>query len=277
MANLSTMLESPTRNQVVERATSYPYSLPESSYVWVANRELELVDLHLERLAETLIRTDEGAVTSLGDYCDQIGIGVKCLEQVRTPVLAYGSNASVEALDRKFVESPQTSVVPVARARLHDLDVVYSAHFSRYGAIGAALQASSGTVANTFVVFVTDALLRELHASEPNYHYRRLIDVRVDIEHDVRLDTVHSYVSKHGCLVLDGEHVALAAVPAEDRHFPALFERDVLERVRRELAAEVEFETFVYENAVNQDVARRRTEVLRASARALDWPMGEVD
>ena len=252
------MLESPTRDEVVARAVSYPYSPPDTSYVWVANHHVELVELDPDRLADTKIRPDDESVLSLGRYCDQIGIGARSLEETRTPVLAYGSNASIEALGRKLIGSPETSVVPVARALLHDLDVVYSAHFSPYGAIGAALQSSPGTVVSTFVVFVTNALLEALHATEPNYDYRQLLNV-----------------SKHGCLVLDGDNVALAARAAENRRLPELLERDVLERAWRQLAPGVEFETFVYENATDRDLARKRTATLRETARPLDWPTAD--
>ena len=269
------MLESPTRDEVVARAVSYPYSPPDTSYVWVANHHVELVELDPDRLADTKIRPDDESVLSLGRYCDQIGIGARCLEETRTPVLAYGSNASIEVLGRKLIGSPQTSVVPVARALLHDLDVVYSAHFSPYGAIGAALQSSPGTVVSTFVVFVTNALLEALHATEPNYDYRRLLNVRLEIDEDLTLNTVHSYVSKHGCLVLDGDNVALAARAAENRRLPELLERDVLERAWRQLAPGVEFETFVYENATDRDLARKRTATLRETARPLDWPTAD--
>jgi hypothetical protein len=62
----------------------------------------------------------------------------------------------------------------------------------------------------------------------------------------VEIDGLAAYRSKHGCLELDGSPVALAAVRSQGRTLPELDQLAVLERVRAQLAPELELEQFVY-------------------------------
>jgi hypothetical protein len=78
---------------------------------------------------------------------------------------------------------------------------------------------------------------------------------------------VEAYVSKHGCLVLDGSEVALSAVSARGRRFPALATIDALEAVRQLIAPELPLERFVFENANDPGLRAERTAVLRRNAR----------
>jgi succinylarginine dihydrolase len=74
-------------------------------------------------------------------------------------------------------------------------------------------------------------------------------------------------VSKHGCLVLDGSEVALAAVRARGRRFPEMETLDAVEAVRRRLAPEVPLELFVEQNATDPELRAERTAILRRGAR----------
>jgi hypothetical protein len=55
--------------------------------------------------------------------------------------------------------------------------------------------------------------------------------VDLELEGGGRLDRVRSYVSRHGCLVLDRAEVALAAIPARDRRLSELTQPEVLAAV----------------------------------------------
>src|SRR5687768_9462705 len=57
----------------------------------------------------------------------------------RRAVLAYGSNASLGALTRKFGVG---ETIPILRGQVSGCDVVYSAHISPYGAVPATLHGS---------------------------------------------------------------------------------------------------------------------------------------
>lgn len=149
----------------------------------------------------------------------------------RTPLLSYGANAAPEALALKLA-SLAAEPLPVVRSELRDFDVVYSAHVSPYGAVPATLLESPGTVAPVFVLHPTAEQRALLTATELNYDL-------------VRVGELEAYRSKHGCLELDGSPVALAAVRVRGRTLPELDQPAVLERVRAQLAPELELEEFV--------------------------------
>jgi hypothetical protein len=158
----------------------------------------------------------------------------------RTPLLAYGANAAPEALARKLDALPGVEL-PVLRAELEGFDVVYSAHVSPYGAVPATLWESPGTTAPVFVIHPTAEQRALLSASEPNYDL-------------VEVDGTTAFRSKHGCLLIDGSPVALAAVRSAGRTLPELDERAILEHVRAHLEPQASLEDFI-----RNCIARGRT------------------
>lgn len=150
----------------------------------------------------------------------------------RTPLISYGANAAPEALALKLAALPGEPL-PVLRSELHDFDVVYSAHVSPYGAVPATLLESPGTVAPVFVLHPTAEQRALLTATELNYDL-------------VEVGGLEAYRGKHGCLELDGSPVALAAIRSRGRTLPELGQPAVLERIRAQLAPELELEAFVH-------------------------------
>jgi hypothetical protein len=193
----------------------------------------------------------------------------------RIPVLAYGANRTPEALERKrsLPDFPEAASVVVLRARLHDLDVVHSAHFSPYGSVGATLQRSEGTAVQICVILLTDGQLAALSQTEPNYTLEELGDVALALEGGGRLDRVLAYVSRHGCLVLDGAEVALAAIAAHRRRFRALTQPEVLAAVAARSGHAADLDGFILANLEDPELAADRTRELRRDARPLDWPL----
>lgn len=182
----------------------------------------------------------------------------------REPLLAYGANAAPAVLARKLAALPEVEL-PVLRAELTGFDVVYSAHISPYGAVPSTLQRSPETTAPVFLAYPTAAQLELLTATERNYELRRLPGSTVRTELAVAPAEVRAYVSRHGCLALEDSEVALAAVAAAGRRFPAIGEVEVLERVRHLLAPELDLERFV-ESSLDPGMAAARTTVLRGNA-----------
>ncbi|HEX5983451.1 MAG TPA: hypothetical protein VFY69_04515 [Solirubrobacterales bacterium] len=158
----------------------------------------------------------------------------------RTPLLAYGANAAPAALARKLAPLPEVEL-PVLRTELEGFDVVYSAHVSPYGAVPATLHESPGTTAPAFVLHPTPEQLALLAGSEPNYDL-------------VEVAGIAAFRSKHGCLLIDGSPVALAAVRAAGRTLPELDQPAVLERVRAHLEPDASLEAFI-----RSCIARGRT------------------
>ena len=116
------------------------------------------------------------------------------------------------------------------------------------------------------VAYLTDQQLELISTTEPNYELTSLaLDCTPD-EGDPEGD-LPAYLSRHGCLLVDGEEVALAAVQAEERRFAELSEPQVLEWARAELAPEEDIETFVLSNVTDPALAQARSAQLPRSAR----------
>jgi hypothetical protein len=182
----------------------------------------------------------------------------------RRALLCYGANAAPAVLARKLASLPHEPL-PLLRAELVGFDVVYSAHVSPYGAVPGTLQRSPGTRVPVFVAYATTVQEELLSATEPNYELRRLHDPELVVDGVGALDGVDAYLSRHGCLALDGGEVALAAVEAEGRQLRALQEGEVLERVRQILAPDLALADFVA-SGLDPGLAAARTAVLRGGA-----------
>jgi len=210
---------------MVERAMRYPYAVPARAFVQLRHDTLSPDDVDID-LAE------------------------------RTSLLAYGSNGSPEVLGRKLALSADP--VLVEPAWLHDFDVVYSAHISPYGAVPATLQRSPGTRVRVAVLHLTPEQITLLSATEPNYEPSILEDVHCELTDGTVRSELSAYLSRHGCLLVNGSEVALIAVPARDRRFAEMSEPQVLEHVRATLAPEESMDSFVLANVADPALAQER-------------------
>ncbi len=176
----------------------------------------------------------DGAVEPLAPRGEREGV----LERLagpfsgRLPLLAIGSNAAPETLERKFAhfaDADDRSVLAVA-GRLHDFDVGVAAHPALYGALPATLFPSPGTAVETKLLWVTPAQFTQLAWTELSYWLGRLRTpfVALDGAH-AQFDEVFVFVSRWGAFGVDGDPVALAAVPAERRRAPALTQEQALD------------------------------------------------
>lgn len=151
-----------------------------------------------------------------------------------TPVIAVGSNRAPAQLARKF--AGMAAAVPVMRLRAREVDVVYAAHLAGYGAVPATLAASPGTVAELWITWLDAAALDRMDATEAvGVNYDR-VTVALDwAEPDPRAPArALLYSARRGLLRLDGGPVALAAVPADGRLYPALSQEQMLRRLHAE-------------------------------------------
>lgn len=182
----------------------------------------------------------------------------------RVPLLAYGSNAAPEMLARKLALAPEP--VLVVPAWLHGFDVVYSAHISPYGAVPGTLQRSPGTTARVSVAYLTPGQLSLLSTTEPNYELETLGPIECRPDEGEALIELSAYLSRHGCLLLDGAEASLAAVQARGRRFSELSEPQVLEQVRASLCPDEDLETFVLANVTDPALAQSRSAQLPRTA-----------
>jgi hypothetical protein len=124
-----------------------------------------------------------------------------------TPLLAYGANASPEALGRKL---PGARVAALA-GLLRGWAVVHSAHVSPYGSVPATLVAQPGGEVAVHVLLVEGGP-DDLDATEPNYRRTLLRGLDLEVDRLGRVAEAEAYVSKHGPLLVDGAPVALGAL-----------------------------------------------------------------
>ncbi|MBP5856498.1 hypothetical protein KAJ83_05725 [Marivibrio halodurans] len=194
------------RAHLLHRARNYPYAAPEHSYIYTA---------------EGIRAFDPDARAG------------------RTPVLAIGSNRAPERLKQKFGHDPAHSI-PVQRARLHNFDVVFSAHITSYGAVPAMLQVSPGTAVEIWVTWLSDDQLPVMHETElgaANYHYAELAGVKLQMEDGKVERSAFAYISQRGHMVHEGRALALADVPAAGRRYAAATTGEALEHVRARVGA----------------------------------------
>jgi hypothetical protein len=214
------------RNDIVERALGYPYAVPAGPFIQLGHQTLNPVEIEI-------------------DLVD------------RTPVLAYGSNAAPKVLSRKLALSDQP--VLVEPARLCGFDVVYSAHISPYGAIPATLQRSPATEVRVHVIYMTSAQIGVISATEPNYEAELLEGIECRLGDGEELSEVSAYISRHGCLLVDGSELALAAVAASGRTLAATAEPEAMELVRSLLCPDTDLESFVLANVTDPDLSQARS------------------
>lgn len=266
------------RDRILARAKRYPYAAPETSYAITPAGRYELVGLGPETPGPGLVSGARARHAGTGEELAFADLAAEDLGpdslRARVPVLAYGANRTAEALERKRARPgfPADESIVVLRARLHGLDVVYSAHVSPYGSVGATLQRSPGTAVEVCVTLLTERQLAALGETETNYTLEELGGLVLELEGGGRLDRARSYVSRHGGLVLDGAQVALAAIPATGRRLEARTEPEILAAVARRLGHRGELDDFILAAVHDPQIAAARTRELRRDARRLDWP-----
>lgn len=220
------------RDEILERALAYPFPRPQHS-----------------------VLVEGGRVRALRDLAP-------ALVARRTPVLAYGSNASPESLAWKFPDE-RDAVLPLVRGRLRDFDVVYSSHIAVYGSIPATLQHSPGTAVETFAAFLSDEQLALMEGWEINATYQT-IEVGLELELGGGPPVVGAFVSRHGCLTAGDAEIAVAEVPATGRRFAAMTQPEAIEHARSIAAPELSLEDFILGNVDDYERARRFTARLPA-------------
>jgi len=238
----------------------YPFAQPGSSQLVLAERTVPIEHApEGEPIAKWIVREGDEQLTlesfAGAQYASAIGLP-------RRPVVAYGSNANPDVLREKLADKWPT-FVPMLRARLHDFDVVYSAHVSPKGAIPATLYESPGTRVAVFVLLLDNTQLAAMDATEPNYD-RMLLAKPVTLTLDLgRSADSYVYVSRHGVLSVDGAPRHVDPVPASARSFLGMAERDALEIARERLGEAPGGE---------QGMAEAQTQMLKRESLPAEFP-----
>jgi hypothetical protein len=194
----------------LERAFGYPWERPAGSFV-LRDGEVEPVE-DMEP----------------GDRHDV----VSAFARDRHPLMAFGANGAPSRLQERFAgfDDPADRAVLVVTGELHGVDVGAQASPTAFGSMPGVLFASPGTAVRAAVLWLTPSQLAELTKMELSYRLGRLDRARfVSDEAGVAVDDLFAYVSRIGALRLDGEPVALAAIPATGRCARAMTQEQLLD------------------------------------------------
>jgi hypothetical protein len=191
-------------------------------------------------------------------------------EEGRTPVIAYGSNRSPEALRRKYPHQSDV-MLPTLQAKLRDFDVVYAAMVSTLGPVPATLAPSPGAICDVAVQFLTPSQLERMHKSERvgvRYGFAELPADMIAID-GIGACRCWYYFCMHGVLCHEGEPVALVEVECLGRRWHAMTQREMQSLVRRRLGSAATPHDFLVEHI--SDEAVRRDRIARLSADAIRY------
>lgn len=150
----------------------------------------------------------------------------------RHPLVTFGANGAPHRLIERFAgfSEPADREVLVLTGHLHGFDVGANIVPVPYGAVPAILFDSPGTAVRAAVLWLTPLQVETLVFAELGYRLGRLDHARFEIDEvDVTIDVVFAFIGRTGALRLDGEPVALAAVPAHHRTARAMTQEELLE------------------------------------------------
>ncbi|MEM7021830.1 MAG: hypothetical protein AAF637_04470 [Pseudomonadota bacterium] len=222
----------------IGRAEAYPYDRPSVAYLF-----------------------DAGMIRPLGpDWHVE-----------RTAVVACGSNGAPSRLAQKFADGD--AQIPVTPAWLHGQVVVYSAHFTSYGALPATLHACPGAQTRLSITWLTAGQLERMHQSEgagERYDYVELDQLELVVDGHGAVTRAGAYVSRRGPLTSDGEPVRLAEVITRDCPLRAYPQRAMLRRAHRNLAPNMTYPAFMTRILESPAYRREATARLETSGMARD-------
>ena len=220
-----------TNKEVLLRAKNYPYPRPRGSYLLESDRIIELKGRVLDGNLKKFV-----------------------------PVLAYGSNASPDQLRRKLPEIREP--IAVLEATLMDIDVIFSAHFSRYGALPATLVNSPGAKLYTHVVMLKKQQLNLIHKTEmPDYTYG-IIKKPILIDRVGFRECIYAYFFDHGYTV-DGRFVSFEEIHTENRKYVSMKHPDMLELAGKKIDSNSSFDKFILSMVDNEDVFKKNKSALQ--------------
>lgn len=212
-------------DSLVERAVGYPYEITSNSF------------------------TFKGGCGEPFDHS---------LTSGRYPIIGYGSNQSPKRLFQKYGIS--NNPIPVQRGFLDDHDVVYSAHFSSYGSLPAALIYAKGTTVSISVNWLDKSQLQIMHSTEwDHYDYVKLNNISLKLLEGEVLHEAYVYLCTSGCTTTMGAPISLAEIPAKGRIYEELKQIDMQVFLRNRFRPKMDLSDFITENVSNEKVRLSRT------------------
>jgi hypothetical protein len=106
---------------------------------------------------------------------------------------------------------------------------------------------------------MTNEHLTLISATEPNYEAVLLESIDCRLEDGETISQPSAFISRHGCLLIEDDEVALSAVEAIGRTFAEIGEPEALEQVRASTAPTETIEEFVLANVTDPVLAQSRS------------------
>lgn len=192
----------------------------------------------------------------------------------RTPVLACGSNGAPSQLARKYEKFSNYSI-PVTAAKLQDICCSYSAHFSGYGSVAAALHVAPGAITNVHITWLNEQELKRMHETEAigmNYRYVKIDGIDLTCAAHGAIESINAYVSLRGSLLLDGAPVTLGGINCRNACFPVMDQLAVQSRLCDSFAPGMDLHDFIRQNITDAKIRTERTARLARQAQVFDHP-----
>lgn len=206
--------------QLVELGLTYPYPREPGSYLFVNGVAYPYARLTRRPLTDSVVVVG-GRRVRASRLLARLGLA-ELGRQRLTPVLAYGSNASVAALTRKFLTPrfPHPTAIPVIAGRIRGYDVAWSPHFSFNGSLPATIAPSPGTTARVWVNWLNADQLQRMNATESIGQMYALGRLRAPLSFPgPSVGAPLVYIDCAGALRVRGRIRAIPAVRASARRF----------------------------------------------------------
>ncbi len=224
-----------------DRALHYPYQIPPTHFAV----EPEAHKLHLMpdlRVLDYTIADRRGGATFY-DVRLLAGGSERHLSHV-CPVVAAGSNASHEQLNRKFHTHSRNTIYSLF-GRFSNVVPVYSAHLAGYGAIPACLWPCEGAESRLFFTFFAADDLARMHATESLGEHYQFVPLPSAMRGPIELGTLEFfyYESLLGPVLSErDEPIVLTSFEVRLCELPRLSERELLPLAFAEIFPERSFD-----------------------------------
>lgn len=207
---------------------SYPYEREAGSYLFVNGEPYLYEHIGTDPLVDGTLKV-EGKTIQVDSFLKELSkknnVPLPDGMDKRTPIIAYGSNAAVSALKRKFMTEKFArgwSIIPVLKGSLKDFEIVHAAHFVPVnGSFPAGIAYQSGAESEVWMTYLDAQEMERMHASEgidkdsPEswYSYGRLDNIKIQIPGWKQLTSAFVYVDNYGSLLVNNKRAPLSKVP----------------------------------------------------------------
>ena len=281
---------------------SYPYEREAGSYLFVNGVPYLYEHIGTDPLTDGTLKVD-GKTVQVDSFLKELSQKNKTPlpdgMDKRTPIIAYGSNAAVSALKRKFMTEKFArgwSVIPVLKGNLKDFEIVHAAHFVPVnGSFPAGIAYQSGAESEVWMTYLDVQEMERMHASEgidkdsPEswYSYGKLVNIKIQIPGWRQLTSAFVYVDNYGSVLVNNKRAPLSKVPGNTVS-PQVSMEQALESVESvfkkvEISAETAatcaswkgLERRLCENIADPCLRDERTDALAAEKRIEKWVLPE--